>query len=250
MLRPTINIHSLQTSEIIDRIQKSGPPSDIHFINSYNIGLAMLDREYCLLLQNASLNFIDGKILMKCLRFWTGSESITQVRGVDFMRSCLQNDLTGSPLFARQYFLGGSEEVAQSLVRKAGEINPQIECEYFSPPFGPIESFDLSAITRDIEMFSPDIVWIGLGTPKQDYFAHLMANRINVPVVSIGAAFDFLAGSRQESSLRMQQKGLEWLTRLAEEPRRLWKRYLIVSPLALIYPVIISIAHNSSRNLD
>ena len=71
------------------------------------------------------------------------------------------------------------------------------------------------------------VVWVGLGTPKQDVFVDRFRGRIGVPLVAVGAAFDFLAGTKRMAPRWMQQRGLEWLYRLASEPRRLWKRYLV-----------------------
>jgi len=139
------------------------------------------------------------------------------------------------------FFLGGTLETLNLLEEKCFEINPQITITSMSPPFTDLKDMDFLGITREIERSSPDIIWVGLGTPKQDFVVRYLSERTGLPTVAVGAAFDFLAGSRVESSVRMRSIGLEWLTRLLEEPKRLWRRYLIISPLSLIYPILISI---------
>jgi N-acetylglucosaminyldiphosphoundecaprenol N-acetyl-beta-D-mannosaminyltransferase len=82
-------------------------------------------------------------------------------------------------------------------------------------------------IVEIIEEFRPNVVWVGLGTPKQDLVAQELCHLINVPLVCVGAAFDFVSGGKKTAPVWMQQFGFEWLFRLASEPQRLWKRYLL-----------------------
>jgi N-acetylglucosaminyldiphosphoundecaprenol N-acetyl-beta-D-mannosaminyltransferase len=74
------------------------------------------------------------------------------------------------------------------------------------------------------------VLWIGLGTPRQDYLVHLLAPQLSIPVVPVGAAFDFWSGAIKEAPRVLQGTGLEWVYRLAKEPRRLWRRYLLGNP--------------------
>jgi N-acetylglucosaminyldiphosphoundecaprenol N-acetyl-beta-D-mannosaminyltransferase len=99
------------------------------------------------------------------------------------------------------------------------------------PPFRPLTAAEDAAIVDQINAAAPDIVWVGLSTPKQEYWMASHVNRLNASVlVGVGAAFDFLAGSKKQAPLWMQRNGLEWLFRLATEPRRLWRRYLHIVP--------------------
>jgi N-acetylglucosaminyldiphosphoundecaprenol N-acetyl-beta-D-mannosaminyltransferase len=96
-----------------------------------------------------------------------------------------------------------------------------------SPKFGDFDAKEIRRIDSAIRESHANIVWVGLGTPKQDYEATRISQTCNVPAVAVGAAFDFLAGTKNEAPQFLQGIGLEWLYRLLSEPRRLWRRYLI-----------------------
>jgi N-acetylglucosaminyldiphosphoundecaprenol N-acetyl-beta-D-mannosaminyltransferase len=98
------------------------------------------------------------------------------------------------------------------------------------PPFRDLEPVEVRDLARRIERTSAQIVWIGLGTPRQDYLVPQLAAHLNVPVVPVGAAFDFWAGRIREAPRFLRSSGFEWMHRLASEPRRLWRRYLLGNP--------------------
>jgi N-acetylglucosaminyldiphosphoundecaprenol N-acetyl-beta-D-mannosaminyltransferase len=101
-----------------------------------------------------------------------------------------------------------------------------------TPPFRPLTPEEDEAAIACINAAAPEIVWVGLSTPKQEFWIASHFGRLNAPVlVGVGAAFDFLAGTKPQAPVWMQQSGLEWAYRLAREPRRLWKRYGRVVPL-------------------
>jgi N-acetylglucosaminyldiphosphoundecaprenol N-acetyl-beta-D-mannosaminyltransferase len=106
-----------------------------------------------------------------------------------------------------------------------------------SPPFRPLteaEEHDLISRVRDLR---PDIFWVGLGTPKQDWFVGEYTARLQTTVVPVGAAFDFWSGTKPVAPALVRRYGMEWAYRLVTEPRRLWKRYLIGNPL-FVYGVL------------
>lgn len=96
-----------------------------------------------------------------------------------------------------------------------------------SPPFRPLTDLEASEMEALVRSTRPDVVWVGLGTPRQDVFVHQFRDRLSATLVAVGAAFDFLAGAQRQAPAWMQGWGLEWAYRLAREPRRLWCRYLI-----------------------
>ncbi|WID99615.1 WecB/TagA/CpsF family glycosyltransferase [Bosea vestrisii] len=101
----------------------------------------------------------------------------------------------------------------------------------FSPPFRPASADEDEETVRMINEARPDIVWVGLSTPKQEYWMAGHLGRIDAPVmIGVGAAFDFLAGTKRQAPAWMQKRGLEWLFRLLSEPRRLWRRYGKIVP--------------------
>lgn len=159
---------------------------------------------------------------------WLGRRThphVERVYGPDFMLHLFER--TG-PRFSH-FFYGGAPSVADEMVQRLRERFPELRVAgTHSPPMGldpadPPEE-DLALLNRS----GADVVWIGLGHPKQDLFMHLNRERIDAPVLAaVGAAFDFHAGVAKEAPAWMKRSGLQWLHRLAKEPRRLWKRYLL-----------------------
>jgi N-acetylglucosaminyldiphosphoundecaprenol N-acetyl-beta-D-mannosaminyltransferase len=102
----------------------------------------------------------------------------------------------------------------------------------YSPPFRPLNDEEDKQAVQAINEANPDVVWIGLSTPKQERWMADHIGRLTAPVlVGVGAAFDFHSGLKRQAPRWMQRSGLEWIFRLANEPRRLWRRYLINNPL-------------------
>lgn len=141
------------------------------------------------------------------LRFWQESQSIPY----------------------RHFFYGGAPGVADTLARKFQHQFPtQRIAGTFSPPFRELTSDEDREICSVINDSKPDVVWVGLGTPKQERWMHEHQELLRAPVlVGVGAAFDFHAGRMRSAPAWMGENGLEWLFRLAQEPRRLSHRYLV-----------------------
>ncbi|HLH73829.1 MAG TPA: WecB/TagA/CpsF family glycosyltransferase, partial [Chloroflexota bacterium] len=100
-----------------------------------------------------------------------------------------------------------------------------------SPPYGTLTPEQDAAIVATLNTARPDVIWVGLSTPKQDYWAADHAARLNAKLIfAVGAAFDFHSGRVKQAPPWMQRNGLEWLFRLTQEPRRLWRRYLLYNP--------------------
>jgi N-acetylglucosaminyldiphosphoundecaprenol N-acetyl-beta-D-mannosaminyltransferase len=132
----------------------------------------------------------------------------------------------------RQFFYGGGEGVANKLKSALIRRHPKLQVVgTMCPPFRMLTPQEDEAAVAAINAASPDIVWVGLSTPKQEYWMAEHRSRIKAPVlIGVGAAFDFLSGSTKRAPLWMQRSGLEWLFRLLTEPRRLWRRYATIVP--------------------
>jgi N-acetylglucosaminyldiphosphoundecaprenol N-acetyl-beta-D-mannosaminyltransferase len=101
----------------------------------------------------------------------------------------------------------------------------------YAPPFRPLEPEERARVIDEIEASGADVVWVGIGVPKQEKWMWRLRDRLEAPVlVGVGAAFDFHAGLIPQAPDWMQRRGLEWLFRLGQEPRRLWRRYLTYNP--------------------
>lgn len=136
----------------------------------------------------------------------------------------------------RQYYYGGAPGLADRLRERLVERFPGLDVAgTLSPPFRALQDDEDEAIVRTINEARPDIVWVGLSTPKQEYWMAAHTGRIDAPVmIGVGAAFDFLAGTKRQAPLWMQRNGLEWLFRLMSEPRRLWRRYGTIVPRFMV----------------
>jgi len=128
------------------------------------------------------------------------------------------------------YLYGGSPEVAETLKQNLQSMLPNLKIAgYESPPFRALTPEEDQAVIDRINGSGAGIVFIGLGCPKQDLFAHEHKDSINAVQVCVGAAFDFHAGAKSTAPTWMQKYGLEWAFRLIQEPRRLWRRYLVTN---------------------
>ena len=133
------------------------------------------------------------------------------------------------------YIYGGSEAVAAKLEKNLQKIVPNLKiagCE--SPPFRPLTDEEKVETAKRINDSGAGILFVGLGAPKQDIYAYDNRNAIRPVMLCVGAAFDFHAGEKSMAPGWMQRNGLEWLFRLASEPRRLWKRYLVTNSLFIL----------------
>jgi len=163
---------------------------------------------------------------------WAGRRAgarIARVYGPDLLEAVLARAVTTG---WSSYFLGGSEDVLATLVGSLRARHPGLRVAgTYSPPFRPLSDDEDRALVERVNAAAPDIVWVGLGTPKQERFMATHRARLAAPVlVGVGAAFDLVAGSLPQAPLWMQRNGLEWAFRLAVEPRRLWRRYLLNVP--------------------
>lgn len=163
-----------------------------------------------------------------------GHRQIDRVYGPDLMLAvCERSVATGW----QHFFYGGGEGVAERLREKLCQRFPGLRVVgTCCPPFRSLTEEEDAAVVRQIDRSGADVVWVGLGSPKQDLWMHAHLGRIRAPVmVGVGAAFDFHAGLKSQAPRFMQRSGLEWLYRLLCEPRRLGKRYMIGNPQFVIY---------------
>jgi N-acetylglucosaminyldiphosphoundecaprenol N-acetyl-beta-D-mannosaminyltransferase len=137
----------------------------------------------------------------------------------------------------KQFFYGGAVGVPQKLQEALTERFPGLQVVgAYSPPFRPLTPEEDQNVVRMINESGADVVWVGLGAPKQEWWMAKHLGQITAPVmVGVGAAFDFHTGRVRQAPPWMQERGLEWLYRLYREPRRLWKRYLMSNSLFVWY---------------
>jgi N-acetylglucosaminyldiphosphoundecaprenol N-acetyl-beta-D-mannosaminyltransferase len=178
---------------------------------------------------DATLAVPDGQPLVWALRA-LGHRSATRVYGPDLMAAfCARAAVSGTPVFL---YGGRTAQALALLERRLCERYPglRIAGRYW-PPFRQLTSAEEEEVVEAIERSGAAVVWVGTGQPKQELWMHRMRPRLRTPLlVGVGAAFDFHAGLVPQAPAWMQRSGLEWLYRLAREPRRLWRRYARYNP--------------------
>jgi N-acetylglucosaminyldiphosphoundecaprenol N-acetyl-beta-D-mannosaminyltransferase len=128
-------------------------------------------------------------------------------------------------------FYGGKPEVVDRILERAASDFPNLSIVYaFSPPFRPLSAEEDENISADIDNAAPDLLFMGLGCPKQENWMAEHRGRLSAVMLGVGASFDFFAGNVKESPAWLGRLGLEWLFRLSREPKRLWRRYIILNP--------------------
>src|SRR5581483_2192390 len=180
--------------------------------------------EFRQVLADADLVVPDGMPLVWMGRFHGIKRMRRRVYGPELMETFLRE--TGSAY--RHFFYGGAEGVAGQLARVLqAKFGIQVAGTW-CPPFRPLTPAEEAEVAARIEDSRPDIIWVGLSTPKQERWMHAHRN-VQVPVmIGVGAAFDFHTGRAAQAPVWMREHGLEWLFRLRSEPRPLWRRYIVL----------------------
>lgn len=158
-----------------------------------------------------------------------GERNAGRVYGPDLMLAVAER---GSDRGYRHFFYGATSEALDKLVMALRTRFPDIQVAgMVAPPFRPLSPEEDDAVIEQINGSRADVVWVGLGAPKQDLWMATHAGKLHVPVlIGVGAAFDFHAGIKPQAPLWMRWRGLEWAFRLMSEPRRLWRRYAFNIP--------------------
>jgi N-acetylglucosaminyldiphosphoundecaprenol N-acetyl-beta-D-mannosaminyltransferase len=171
----------------------------------------------------------DGQPLVWALSM-LGHRLDDRVYGPELMeRACARAARTGQRFFL---YGGRNQGALAQLARSLRLRHPGLRIVGgYAPPFRALTHAEEQAVAADIERSGADVVWVGIGVPKQEKWMARMRPRLRTPVlIGVGAAFDFHAGLVPQAPARMQRVGLEWVFRLAQEPRRLWRRYLRYNP--------------------
>lgn len=228
----------------------------INTINAHSYNTAQKDALFAEALLNGDALIPDGASIVKACKWLNAkSQPIERIAGWDlfvFEMRRLNEDQSGvgSNVLAanvnseandnrkqpKVMFMGSSEKVLRLIREKAKHEYPNLEIVTYSPPYKPeFSDEDNAAIVKAINDANPDLLWIGMTAPKQEKWAyqHWHELDINCHCGTIGAVFDFFAGTAKRAPLWWQEHSLEWLYRLIIEPRRMWRRYIIGNALFL-----------------
>lgn len=158
-----------------------------------------------------------------------GHRALRRVYGPDLMRDVMH---AGAARGRTHFLCGGGPGVAEDLERVLRAELPDLRVVgCYTPPFGPLAPADEAELTRRVAAARPDYLWVGLSTPKQERFMAAWVDRLDARILlGVGAAFDIRRGARRDAPGWVKAAGLQWLHRLLQEPRRLWRRYLINNP--------------------
>jgi N-acetylglucosaminyldiphosphoundecaprenol N-acetyl-beta-D-mannosaminyltransferase len=197
--------------------------------NVHTVMAAQEDLELRTALMASSLNVPDGQPLVWAMNA-LGQSLHDRVYGPELMaRACARAAVTGQ----RFYLYGGRDQDALMQLRATLRLRfPGINIVGgYAPPFRRLTDEEQAAVAEDINNSEADVVWVGIGVPKQEKWMAELRPDLEAPVlVGVGAAFDFLAGLVPQAPPMLQKAGLEWAYRLAQEPGRLWRRYLRYNP--------------------
>jgi N-acetylglucosaminyldiphosphoundecaprenol N-acetyl-beta-D-mannosaminyltransferase len=237
-----VRIHAVQIPDVIRCFEAwIGEKRASRFVAVCNVHMVMEaqnDRRFMAMLNSSGLTVPDGKPLT-----WLG-----RYRGFDLKRRVYGPDLFQDFLAAtnargyRHFFYGGHPEVIERMVDSIRKRFPGAAIAgYYSPPFRPLTAQEDADVVTMVNESRADILWVGLGCPKQEIWMHEHCDRLNVPVlVGVGQAFNIVAGSLKQAPSWMREHGLEWLFRLLLEPRRLWKRYLVYNT-RFLYCIVLEL---------
>lgn len=218
-----------RTMDWIDATIQKGSKGYICVAATHTVVATQDDPELRAAVLGASLVVPDGQPVVWAMNA-LGHDLTHRVYGPDLMAKFCERS---APTGARMFLYGGRNQGA--LVQLALNLRrrfPGLQVVGgYSPPFRTLSEEEIDAVVAEINHARPDVVWVGIGVPKQEKWMAALRDRIDAPVlVGVGAAFDFHAGLIPQAPAWMQSAGLEWLFRLSKEPRRLWKRYLTYNP--------------------
>jgi N-acetylglucosaminyldiphosphoundecaprenol N-acetyl-beta-D-mannosaminyltransferase len=230
-----VGISPIDLSQAVYQVSTWIEKKERHYVSVCTVHTVMecqRDKTMRRVINQAGLATPDGMPLVWLSR-WKSRLAVSRVYGPDLMLALCR--LSVEPGYTH-YFYGGAAGVPELLAEKLQQRFPGLKVAgACAPPFRPLTPAEDSQVVAQINQAAPDIVWVGLGTPKQDLWMDAHRDLLTAPVlIGVGAAFDFHTGRLPQAPSWMQRGGLEWLFRLGHEPRRLWYRYIVYNPLFIL----------------
>jgi N-acetylglucosaminyldiphosphoundecaprenol N-acetyl-beta-D-mannosaminyltransferase len=232
-----VRVHMVQIPDVIRQmehwIRERQGSHFVAFTNIHGMTKAQRDAAFKEILNSADLDVPDGMPLVWISRI-RGYPLQRRVYGPELMLTfCEQTCRKGY----RHYFYGGAPGAPEQLAHILRTRCPGLQVAgTYSPPFRPLTGQEDEEIAAMIQRAAPDVLWVGLSNGKQERWMYKHRDRLNVPVMAgVGAAFDLNTGRVRQAPVWMREHGLEWFYRLLQEPRRLWRRYLLLGPRFVWY---------------
>jgi len=228
-----VRVHAIQMDEAVTQIARWIENHEsgryVAVTGMHGVAESRKDQPFRDILNRADLVVPDGMPLVWLGR-WHGHSLRRRVTGSELMLEFCR--ATGSR--PRHFFYGGASGVAENLAHRLHERFNITVAGTFTPPFRPLTEAEEVDLATRVKEAAPDILWVGLSTPKQERWMFEHRGKLNVPVMlGVGAAFDMNSGRTSRAPAWMSDNGLEWFYRLLTEPRRLWKRYLVTIPQSM-----------------
>lgn len=221
-----VNMH--RAVELADQWIEAATPGYICVTGVHGVMEAQRNSTLLQILNHAALNTPDG-MPMSWVGRLQGYSNMDRVFGPEFMYSMCQLSLGRG---YRHFLYGGQPGVAEQLQATLEKQFPGLQVVgTYTPPFRSLNPEEEEALLHQVQDAKPHILWVGLSTPKQEHFMAQYVQRLRVPLlVGVGAAFDYHTGKIRDCSPWIKRAGLQWLHRLAQDPKRLWWRYLRNNP--------------------
>jgi len=227
-----VGVHALNLRTAVTALQSAIETRTKGYVcvtGVHGVSEAQTDPAFRSILNHAYLNTPDGMPMVWMGRM-SGFLEMDRVYGPDLLLEvCKASQWTRW----KHFFYGGGPGTAEALAETLQAKYPRLQIVgTHTPPFRPLTAVEFEEFQQQIATARPDIIWVGLSTPKQELFMSSTIAKLDVPImIGIGAAFDLISGRVKQSPRWIQRSGFEWLYRLIQEPRRLWKRYLKNNPL-------------------
>lgn len=200
--------------------------------NVHTTVMAYEDEHYRIIQNSAAMALPDGAPLSKYSRM-AGFRKAERVTGPDLMVELFR--ISGQKGY-RHFFYGSTQQTLDDMRRALGRDHPDLVIAgMYAPPFRPLTEEEDREVTARINAARPDFVWVGLGAPKQEEWMYDHRGKFPAVSVGVGAGFDYVAGNIKRAPRIMQMLCLEWLYRLMQDPKRLWKRYVVTNTKFVIY---------------
>jgi len=237
-----VRVDAVQLPEAVARIKRWIDNHEngkyVAVTGMHGVAESRQDPRFREILNQAALVVPDGMPLVWLGR-WHGHSLRRRVTGSELMLAFCRE--TGPQ--PRHFFYGGAPGVAEDLARQLHEQFNITVAGTYTPPFRPLSQAEEADLTSQVQAAAPDVLWVGLSTPKQERWMSDHHLKLNVPVIlGVGAAFDMNSGRLKRAPAWMRESGLEWFYRLLSEPRRLWRRYLVTIPQS-VWSISLELFH-------
>jgi len=219
-------------ASMMNFLSESKMPGYITVINAHTVVESVLNPDFGKIINEGFMALPDGRPLSVIAR-WKGDKNMKRVFGPTLMEKIIN---WGQGNQIKHFFFGSTQLILEKMSAVIQKKFPEaIVCGMISPPFKSLLPNENLEFISQINDLNPDIIWVGLGAPKQEKWMSENYQKLNKGImIGIGAGFDYLAGETHHAPDWMKNYSLEWLYRLIQEPQRLWKRYLITNPLFIL----------------